>query len=107
MSKQREDELLDVIQKLGETAVDIHNSLIENINDVLTTQANKDQQIQKLHFYLGDVKGRLAGIIDIANTVLADAQNTDNDGSCNVGFQIPDEYDEEDGDEEEINPDDE
>ena len=50
MSKQREDELLDVIQKLGETAVDVHNSLIENINDVLTTQANKDQQIQKLHF---------------------------------------------------------
>ena len=90
MSKKREDELLDVIQKLGETSVNIHNALIENINDVLTTQANKDQQIKKLNFYLGDVKGRLSGLIDIANSVLMDAQNTDNDGSCNVGFQIPD-----------------
>jgi len=104
MSKQREDELLDVIQKMGETAVDIHNSLIENINDVLTTQANKDQQIQKLNFYLGDVKGRMTGLIDTANAVLEKSQNTDNDGSCNVGFQIPNEPDEYDEDEEELDP---
>ena len=101
MAKQQ-NETLEVIQAIADTVQDIHDQLVGGLSDIVGTINSKDQKIEKYCFQFGSIQGRLNELLIFLRDEINILSSTDNDGSVNFGFQVPDnnEEDEEDFEEE-------